>query len=59
MFLIRLMHLKEMKQKNTSEIVLKSFEKNPNLNWCIGQNKIINDRNNFFDQILNNSFFEN
>ncbi len=35
----------DLYEKNTSEIVLKSFEKNPNLNWCIGQNKIINDRN--------------
>ena len=25
--------------------MFKSFEKNPNLKWCIGQYKIINNRN--------------
>ena len=25
--------------------MFESFEKNPNLNWCIGQYKIINDKN--------------
>ena len=35
----------DLYEKNTSEIVFESFEKNPNLNWCIGQYKIINDKN--------------
>ena len=35
----------DLYEKNTSEIVFKSFEKNPNLKWCIGQYKIINNRN--------------
>lgn len=35
----------DLYEKYTSEIIYKSFKKNPNLSWCIGQNKIINENN--------------